>query len=126
MKYTSFLFLLACLSLSSCSSNNENDDLILYNESNTVIELVDIEDSRCPLDVTCVWEGDANVFLKITSNDSTALFNLHTNPNMDDHVKMIQLFKHEIILNDVLPYPSSIENNWTLEEYQVDLTVTRL
>ena len=36
------------------------------------------EDSRCPTDVTCVWEGDAVVVLKVKADAEEATRELHT------------------------------------------------
>jgi hypothetical protein len=38
------------------------------------------EDSRCPVGVTCVWEGDAVIHLTVTKDGSTVL-ELHTQAN---------------------------------------------
>src|SRR5204863_3246316 len=35
-------------------------------------------DSRCPVDVQCVWEGDATVFLDVAGSSATAAYELHT------------------------------------------------
>jgi len=36
------------------------------------------EDSRCPVDVTCVWEGDAVVVLKVKTTADEVTRELHT------------------------------------------------
>jgi hypothetical protein len=36
------------------------------------------EDSRCPTDVNCVWEGDAVVVLKVKAEDQEATREVHT------------------------------------------------
>jgi hypothetical protein len=43
------------------------------------------EDSRCPTDVVCVWEGDAKIEVTISragSSDETAILSLHA-PNSE-------------------------------------------
>jgi hypothetical protein len=37
------------------------------------------DDSRCPTDVTCIWEGDATVVLKVKVDSDEAVRELHTN-----------------------------------------------
>jgi len=37
-----------------------------------------VEDSRCPVDVTCVWEGDAVARFELERGSETASFELHT------------------------------------------------
>lgn len=39
-----------------------------------------LEDSRCPVDVTCVWAGDAVVALEIALGEARRAYGLHTNP----------------------------------------------
>ena len=36
------------------------------------------EDSRCPTDVNCIWEGDAVVILKVKAEDQEATREVHT------------------------------------------------
>ncbi|MGH9457048.1 MAG: hypothetical protein ACRD2J_05340 [Thermoanaerobaculia bacterium] len=39
-----------------------------------------VADSRCPRDVTCVWAGDAEIALRVSSDDGGAAdLRLHTN-----------------------------------------------
>jgi hypothetical protein len=38
-----------------------------------------IEDSRCPVDVTCVWEGDAVARFELIDDAGSASLDLHTN-----------------------------------------------
>jgi hypothetical protein len=37
------------------------------------------DDSRCPADVTCIWEGDATVLLKVKNGTDETTQELHTN-----------------------------------------------
>jgi hypothetical protein len=37
-----------------------------------------VEDSRCPVGVTCVWEGDAIARLELRDDSGTATIDLHT------------------------------------------------
>lgn len=37
------------------------------------------DDSRCPTDVTCIWEGDATVVLRIVADSEEATREVHTN-----------------------------------------------
>lgn len=38
-----------------------------------------INDSRCPIGKTCIWEGDASVHFHFTKDNVVTSFNLHTN-----------------------------------------------
>ncbi len=37
------------------------------------------DDSRCPTDVTCIWEGDATVVLKVAVDAQESVREVHTN-----------------------------------------------
>ncbi|KAF0151220.1 MAG: hypothetical protein FD143_2159 [Ignavibacteria bacterium] len=63
-------------------------------------------DSRCPIDVICVWAGDAEIKLKLRKGNLEREVILHTGllPNS-------ALFDgYEIYLASVLPFPKSNEN----------------
>ncbi len=42
------------------------------------VELV--EDSRCPVDVDCVWAGNAKIKVRVTKNGKSKVIELHTAP----------------------------------------------
>lgn len=46
----------------------------------TVRLLAVMGDSRCPVDVTCVWAGDAVVAVEVVLSGSEYAFGLHVNP----------------------------------------------
>lgn len=58
-------------------------------------------DSRCPIGVTCVWEGDAEVRLHLAAAGAEAEVVLHT--ALDPRSSVIDGL--ELKLLDVLPYP---------------------
>ncbi|HEY0591115.1 MAG TPA: hypothetical protein VGF40_05075, partial [Thermoanaerobaculia bacterium] len=47
---------------------------------NVVLQFAEVlSDSRCPVDVTCVWEGDAEVSIRAVASDGTSAdLRLHT------------------------------------------------
>ena len=45
------------------------------------------DDSRCPVDVTCVWEGDAKVSIDVAAPAPRAAYDLHTSGRFDREVK---------------------------------------
>lgn len=63
----------------------------------------DIEDSRCPSDVTCVWEGEVKVMIHI--RNQTHKISAQFTPNHS--VTYIQ--PYNITLTDIQPYPVSTE-----------------
>lgn len=61
-------------------------------------------DSRCPMDVTCVWAGDATVAMTLTpSKGSAESLELHTQPT-GSH---ISYGIYTITLKALAPYPQS-------------------
>ena len=57
-----------------------DDDLRLTLKSVT-------DDSRCPVDVTCVWEGDAKVAVEVITPTPRAEHELHTSARFDREAK---------------------------------------
>ncbi|GKS67548.1 hypothetical protein YTPLAS73_10950 [Nitrosarchaeum sp.] len=67
--------------------------------------LLDIEDSRCPVDVTCIWEG--TVLVKIQLKKGVQDLGIHTIP-METMEDTEQTFDgYYIRLTNVEPYPAS-------------------
>ena len=67
------------------------------------ITFYDIEDSRCPLDVSCVWEGKVTAMF-VVSNQT---HDISSRTPVDSTMDFITPF--EITLKDVLPHPISTE-----------------
>lgn len=65
----------------------------------TWIEL--LQDSRCPQGVVCVWEGDAEVLVRLRVGDRTSRAVLHT----AGEPRAFALDGVEVTLLDVLPHP---------------------
>lgn len=118
---------IACLYFSACATTDPDNGLIIYENAGVTIKLVDVQDSRCPKDVQCIWEGDAVVTLRINSADTTQNFVLHTNPKQEEgKLAETEIFMHHIQLLDVSPYPLSTANDLELIDYEIDLQVTKL
>lgn len=80
-----------------------------------------VEDSRCPVGVTCVWEGDAVVRLAVTRGPSTSTVDLHLNL---DSARERVVGAYRVRLADLLPRPvgtKPVEPS----AYRVHLVVTR-
>jgi hypothetical protein len=74
------------------------------------VEFVDLlEDSRCPVDVTCIWEGNAQVQLRLDLPDGPLPFRLDTSPNAREHKGQVA-FEYrgtEFSIETLLPAPLS-------------------
>ncbi len=45
------------------------------------------DDSRCPTDVQCIWEGDATVAVEVVAKSASAAYDLHTSGRYPREVK---------------------------------------
>ena len=78
------------------------------------------EDSRCPQNVTCVWEGNGQVRLRVSSSNEVARIDLNTTvPQRADTV-----FNYQIALEKLDPYPIE-SGRIPADEYRAHLRVTR-
>lgn len=78
-------------------------------------------DSRCPIDVTCVWAGDARTELVLTCDDGVVeALDLHTfvEPRSAD------VCGYRVALERLDPVPRS-ERTITQEQYVAEFRVTR-
>jgi hypothetical protein len=78
-------------------------------------------DSRCPMDVVCVWAGDGVVAVEVSLNGSSWVpGELHTDPQRPP----VEVGDYRIRLTELQPYPRSSE---TIEpgRYRATFTVTR-
>ena len=76
----------------------------------------DIEDSRCPIDLTCIWEGQVFPMIQI-SNETHKIGGPH---GLNTPLTFFE--PYEIVLFDVSPIPISTEK----PDYVATLKVTKL
>jgi hypothetical protein len=77
-----------------------------------------IDDSRCPSDVTCIWEGRASITLHIYNQTQYQTIILTTGENTTSYVD-----SYEINLIDILPYPISTKN--ISDEYVATISISK-
>jgi hypothetical protein len=81
-------------------------------------------DSRCPVDVTCVWEGDAAVVLETVLDGAEETVSLHTAGDPDrDGARYVDIGPYRVHLVDLLPEPES-ERSIPAFAYRTTLRVT--
>ena len=81
--------------------------------------ITEVNDSRCPSDVVCIWAGKADVKIKVESPvTGTITLSTYNNP-----VDTVGNYSFKII--DVLPYPISTKTI-KLEDYVVMLKIEKL
>ena len=80
-----------------------------------------IEDSRCPLDVTCIWEGRASILVQLTYDD--IVYNVVLNePGLTDHA--VDIFIDYSVSFHLEPYPIEADNI-SKEDYRLRMTISR-
>lgn len=132
MKAFFVLIVLTSISLVSCDNETVSDSFSLGLENDFKINgeyhsadnslnfsLTEINDSRCPSDVECVWQGKADVKINVKSPISGSLI-LNT---YDQTLDTIGIYSFELI--EVSPYPVST-NVIKLEDYNVKLKIVEL
>lgn len=92
--------------------NNSEDQSIKFDSVLT--------DSRCPINVICVWEGDAEVKFTISNDDNFIDFTLHT--AKDYFSTDTTLFGYNIELIGLLPYPHT-EIQHLITEYKAVIII---
>ena len=83
------------------------------------IKFIKIEDSRCPSDVTCVWEGEAKTIFQIRQQSESQTITL-TTQNISTTTNV---GPYEISLINIVPYPTT--TNDIYEEYVVTINITK-
>jgi len=142
VKYKNTLFVfVTILSVISCSRNSDptspdNQKLTLnkgtdsavvslkYKQRAVVNEELTVKfegvtaDSRCPIDLRCVWAGDGEVKLILSNREATKEIILHTTLEP----KLYDFAGYQIELKTLTPYPKSTETIKP-EDYIADLTI---
>ncbi|NOR76274.1 MAG: hypothetical protein GQ525_14100 [Draconibacterium sp.] len=92
--------------------NKSEDNLLKFTISG-------VNDSRCPIDVFCFWQGKVDVEIAVESWQSGSIFLSSHNNEIDTFGN----FSFQLI--DVTPYPISTQTI-KLEDYNVVLKITEL
>jgi hypothetical protein len=134
------LYLLASLGivllLSSCIGSVEEDKVrlgeefslsicqgVVINGEDLHIKFVEVsEDSRCPKDVTCIWEGRVTAVVEISTDDSSQQLKL-SQPGLTD-APAREMYKGYGLTYRVEPYPEKAEVEIATDEYRLLLTVS--
>lgn len=78
-------------------------------------------DSRCPIDVICVWAGDAEVFFNISTENSSQRYTLHS--GLEPREIVIENYLIQLI--NLFPAAKS-DRRIKPEEYNVEIRVAKL
>lgn len=123
-KLICYQVLIASILIFGCSksSNPSSDEIVVYQEGNVIIILENINDSRCPINVTCVWEGNAEVSLRMDMDDVSDEFALNTY-GFDPYFSSQTVMGLNVELIELTPYPME-GATYALSDYTVTLQVT--
>ncbi len=83
-------------------------------DKSITIEFKGVSDSRCPADVTCVWEGNGKVTLGINTDGVEYETQLNTHPEEQNSVVINGV---SFSLTELNPYPESAEKAISKKEY---------
>ncbi|WP_027382285.1 hypothetical protein [Epilithonimonas caeni] len=127
MNFKPLLFAPLLLLMSNCktqsqtqtSENGNNTITIGINRSVKIpnskisLEFLNIaEDSRCPVNVTCVWEGIAKVNVEGTDGNQKTNFQVGTRDFLPQNVsKSFSFSGYRFTLTDLKPYPGGKEES---------------
>lgn len=95
-------------------SNSDENLSVEFNEL--------ITDSRCPEDVICVWEGDAELQFQLINNSDSILFSLHSNKSFSNSDSTV--FGYNIELVNVEPYPNT-QIEYKPSDYSAYIVITK-
>jgi hypothetical protein len=103
------------------------DTEVTYKEGVTV-KITKIEDSRCPKNVTCVWQGSVKVYFILSeSNVSKDVVLEFLADNSKPATATVELGsqKYFVDISDVLPYPENT-GEIKMKDYKVSMTVKKI
>jgi hypothetical protein len=90
------------------------------------ITLVRVEnDSRCPSNANCVWEGNAEAVFIFRNGEEEAVFTLDTNASMQGSENEKEVLGYSIKLNGLTPYPE-ISMQIKEKDYRADITISKM
>lgn len=120
MKLSGVIGLVLVFLLVGCSKMKLKGNEI-FRDGDFRIQMVGVEDSRCPNGANCFWEGNAAVHLKLTNQSQEEFIVLNTFDNM---LRDTALMGYEIKLGKVKPYPS-LDETISFSDYKIILKVKK-
>lgn len=84
------------------------------------VRFISVDEYRCPLDVMCVWAGNAEIELIVIIGENYKKVSLNTH---DDLVNSFTLKGYKVQLKKLDPYPQSSEDLTPEEKYKATLII---
>jgi hypothetical protein len=72
------------------------------------IEIDSIEDSRCPTDTDCIWEGKINMYIYLFAHNTLHDAVLSV-PNTGKSATIPDIFGYDFTVDSITPYPKETE-----------------
>lgn len=82
-----------------------------------------VSDSRCPHDVTCIWEGEAGCLVEVTTGNLAPQKLVLTQPGLTDQ-SAVQDYVNFTFAFRIEPYPEQGEQI-AIDDYRLVMTVTK-
>lgn len=122
-----FLILFSCKkNLEPGSRSSVSLKYCIENKSDDIKVCLDsvIEDSRCPKEGVCFWQGTAIAKFSVTVNDQEQPVTLATYTRRGFPPSDTVLMGYKIEFLDLLPYPE-ISKTHDMSEYKAELRITK-
>ena len=87
-------------------------ETIVHCSEDVSISFVDLlSDSRCPMNVVCIWEGMVEIKVSMTIRGNQSVFSLSSSPGFGEKIPNSRLIDGYFVkLENVLPYPVAGSN----------------
>jgi hypothetical protein len=86
------------------------------NFSNFSIKLDSANDSRCPINASCVWAGVATAKLSVKKDNATEIARFLLDPTNKNTVDKVTMFNRRLhLVNVLLPPNASSQNDYFIE-----------
>ncbi len=84
-----------------------------------------INDSRCPANAVCVWQGTAVAKFSLTKNDKSTSFELATIKMSPNYHKDTAIMGYKIEFVNLSPYPGTVPTPFPADQIKAELKITK-
>lgn len=120
MKHLLFILCSFLILSTGCDEENDLNNFLIYDDGTAQIYLENVLEGRCPLNVVCFWEGNAEVQMLMMINGQSINFSLNT---AGSYLNNTSVLGYDITLLDVNPYPIEGIPQPAIEDYLIDLDI---
>jgi hypothetical protein len=84
-----------------------------------------IEDSRCPANAMCIWQGAAVAEFSLTKDNETSSFRLSTINMPPNYIKDTIVMGYKIEFINMSPYPGTVPSPISDKDRKVEIKITK-